>query len=330
MTRRSPGGLALAASWVVFTLCVAPAWATTQCDTDPAKVLFQPTVDPAKLNKLLSRLGDHKLRTPDVNLTLSGLCVDHQIPIATGITTLPFGQAPFTVTPALGRLRVDLDLPGPFEVGVDGGRYRAVNCSSSCVIEVPYVGEVFNGCDIESAVVKPVLSVLNANVSWDDIQVSQVADTCVLGDCTAIHPLESSTVSLTNFDLDLVAGGSCEVFLDFPDPIPDIGPFDICAGIDSEIAGLIESALEDQLKGVFVKKDGGGLLIDVFSNQIIKDFGCVPIPEVRDCKKGSPVAGAVSRPRDYGLNALFYSLPIGVAGALAFRLRRRPASKRPV
>ena len=329
MTRRSAGGLALAASFVVFTLGAAPARATTPCDTDPARVLFQPTVDPTLLNKVLSRLGDKQVRTPNVNLTISGLCVDHQIPIETGVTTLPFGQAPFTVTPALGSLRVDLDLPGPYEVGVNGGRYKAVNCSSSCVIDVPYLGEIFNGCDIESAIVKPVLGVLNANVSWDDIHVSQVAATCVLGDCTAVHPLASSSLSLTNFDINLVAGGSCEVFLDFPDPIPDIGPFDICAGIDSLIAGLIEPALEDQFNAIFVKKDGGGLLIDVFSNQITKDFGCVPIPEVRACKKGSPVAGTLPGPRDHGLNALFYALPIGVAGVLTFRLRRRPPLEPP-
>jgi hypothetical protein len=327
MSRRSASGLGLAVSLV---LGLAPAaQAATLCDTDPKAVPFEATVDPEALNKLLARLGDKNVSTPNVNLTLPGLCVDHQIPISTGATTLPLGTAPFTVTPALGTIQVDLTLSGPFEIGIDGGRYRAVNCDSSCVIELPYVGEVFNGCDIESGLVKPVLSVLSANVSWDDIQVSQVADTCVLGDCTAVHPLESSSISLTNFDVDLTAGGSCEVFLDFPDPLPDIGPFDVCAGIDSEIADLLEPVLEDQFNGVFVKRDGGGLLIDVFSNQIVKDFGCVPIPEVRECKKASPVAGLVRSPRDYGLNALFYSLPLGVAGVLSLRLRRRSGRKAP-
>jgi hypothetical protein len=321
-------GLGLAASLLV--LGRAPSGqAGTVCDTDPKAVPFEATVNPTSLNKLLARLGNQKVRTPNVNFTLPGLCVDHQIPIATGVTSLPFGDAPFMVTPASGSIQVDLTLAGPFAIGIDGGRYRAVNCDSSCVIELPYIGVIFNGCDIESGLVKPVLSVLSANASWDDIHVSQVADTCVLGDCTAVHPLEGSSVSLTNFDVNLVAGGTCNVFLDFPDPIPDIGPFDLCAGIDSEIADLLRPVLEDQFNGVFVKKTGGGLLIDVFSNQIVKDFGCVPIPEVRNCKKAPPVAGLVRSPRDYGLNALFYSLPLGVAGVLSLRLRRRSGPKAP-
>jgi hypothetical protein len=327
MTRPSLRWLALAAAVAVLAPARA-AQATTACDTDPKRVLFQPTVDPTALNKLLARLGNKQVRTPNINFTLSGLCVDHQIPISTGVTSLPLGNTPFTVTPALGSITVGLDLQGPFEVGIDGGRYRAVNCDSSCVIELPYVGEVFNGCDVESAIVKPVLSTLQANVSWDDIHVTQTADTCVLGDCTAVHPLESSTVSLTNFDVNLIAGGSCRVFLDFPDPIPDIGPFDLCAGIDSLIADELRPVLEDVFNGVFVKRDGGGLLIDVFSNQIVKDFGCIPIPEVRECRKASPVAGMVRSPRDYGLNALFYSVPLCVAGVLALR-RRRAGPKAP-
>jgi hypothetical protein len=318
MTRPPLRWLGLAAALVALAPARA-AQATTACDTDPKRVLFQPTVDPTSLNKLLARLGNKQVRTPNVNLTISGLCVDHQIPISTGVTTLPLGNAPFTVTPALGSITVQLDLQGPFNVGIDGGRYRAVNCDSSCVIELPYVGEVLNGCDIESAIVKPVLSTLNANVSWDDIHVTQVADTCVLGDCTAVHPLESSSVSLTNFDVNLTGFGSCNVCL--PDPLPHLC-LDPCDGVDPLIESLLEPVLEDQFNGVFIKRDGGGMLIDVFSNQIVKDFGCIPIPEVRECRKASPVAGMVRSPRDYGLNALFYSVPLCVAGVLALRLRR--------
>ena len=110
-----PAWLGLAACLAVLGLAPA-ARATTQCDTDPKRVLFEATVDPTTLNKLLARLGDKKIRTPDVNLTLPGLCVDHQIPIATGVTSLPLGDAPFTVTPALGTLTVGLDLQGPFDI----------------------------------------------------------------------------------------------------------------------------------------------------------------------------------------------------------------------
>jgi hypothetical protein len=329
MTRKSHRGLTLAASFVAVVLCVAQAGATTPCDTDPNRVPFQATVDPTVLNFLLSLLGNPELRTPDVNLTLSGLCVDHQIGIATGVSHLPFGQAPFTVTPALGSLRVDLDLPGPYEVGIDGRDYSAVNCSSICRVEVPYLGEVFNGCNIESAIVRPVLSLLHATVAWDDIKVSQVADTCVLGDCTAVHPLERSSVSLTNFDIDLTGFGSCSIFLDFPDPLPDLGPFDPCQGIDPLIEALLRPVLEDTVNKFLVTSDGKGLLIEVFANDIGTDFGCIPIPEVANCKKASPVAGAVRRPQDFGVNALFYSLPLGVAGVLSLRLRRRSRPKAP-
>ena len=252
--------------------------------------------------------------------------MDHQIPIATGVTSLPLGDAPFTVTPALGTLTVGLDLQGPFEVGIDGGRYRPVNCDSACQIDIPYVGQILNGCEIESSIVKPVLSALHASASWDDIKVSQVADTCVLGDCTAVHPLESSSASFTNFNVDLTGFGSCQFCL--PDPFPR-ECLDPCDGIDPLIESLLRPVLEDQVNQAFIKNDGGGTLIDVFSNQIVKDFGCVPIPEVRNCKKASPVAGAVRSPRDYGLNALFYSLPLGVAGVLSLRLRRRSGPKAP-
>ena len=64
--------------------------------------------------------------------------------------------------------------------------------------------------------------------------MSQVADTCVLGDCTAVHPLASSNTTLTNFNIN--AGLSCKVCL--PDPFPH-ECFDACDSLNS----VIESAL---------------------------------------------------------------------------------------
>jgi len=143
-----------------------------------------------------------------------------------------------------------------------------------------------------------------------------------------VHPLESSRVTLTNFDVDLTGFGSCKVCL--PDPFPS-ACFDPCQGIDPVIEQLLEPVLESQISNAFVNRAGEGTLINVFSNQITKDFGCIPIPEVRNCRKGTGVAqaGLVRGPRDHGVNALFYSLPLGVAGVLALRLRRRAAPKVP-
>ena len=315
---------AAACAAAALILAVAPpAHAQTVCDTDPNAVPFEPTVDPATLNRLLARLGQLDVATNPVNVTLSGLCVDHRLPIGLGPLGIPLGDAPFTVTPAPGSLRVDLELQGPFLFGVDGDTYQPVNCDSACVVELPYVGEVFDGCAIEAGIVGPLLSVFNASVSWDDIQVTQVADTCVLGDCTAVHPLESSQATLTGFDVDATGFGSCNVCLDFPDPLPDPPCLNPCAGIDPLIEDLLQPEIEDVIANAFVNRQGEGTLIQVFSRQIVKDFGCIDIPEVRECRGTVEVAGLVRAPRDHGLNAVLYSLPLGLAAVLALRLRRR-------
>ena len=316
------------ASVLVLAAPVAHAQQTV-CDSDPNAVPFEPTVDPATLNRLLSNLGDINVRPDPPSVTLPGLCVDHRIPIGLGPLGIPLGDAPFTVTPGVGSLRVDLELQGPFLVGIDGGRYQAVNCDSTCVVELPYIGEVFNGCDIESGIVRPLLSVFDANATWDDIHVTQVADTCVLGDCTAVHPLASAQATLTGFDVDATGFGSCEVCIDFPDPIPDPPCLNPCAGLDPLIEDLLEPVLEDVISGAFVNRQGEGILIQVFSRQIVKDFGCIDIPEVRECRGTGDVAGLVRAPRDRGLNALLYSLPLALAGVLALRLRRARKSAPP-
>ena len=304
--------------------------AATQCDSDPSAVPFEATVDPTLLNKLLARLGDRNVRSPNVAVELPGLCVDHRLPVSTGAVGIPLGDAPFSVTPGLGTIQVELNLQGPFTVGVDGGRYQAVNCDSSCVVELPYVGEVFNGCDIEAGLVRPILSVFQATATWDDIVISQVADTCVLGDCTAVHPIESTQASLLGFDVDATGFGECQVCIDFPDPIPDPPCLNPCEGFDPLIEDLLLSNIEDALADAFVNRNGQGILIKVFSRQIVKDFGCIDIPEVRECKgQTPPTSGLVRAPRDHGLNAVFYSLPLALAGVLALRLRRKAGARAP-
>jgi hypothetical protein len=322
ITGRIPPKRVALAAFLVLGLSTQ-ASAQTQCDLDPQRVLFQATVDPTQINKLLQRLGDRNVNIGVVPVTLGGLCTDHQMSLRTGAVTLPFGNAPFVVTPSQGSIRVDLTLSGPFVFGLDGSTYRGVNCDSFCVIEVPYLGEFFNGCDIEEFIVGPLLRTIDAGASFDDLNITQRADTCVLGDCTAVHPLESTNVDAVNFDVDLTGFGSCKVELDFPDPLPDL-EFDPCQGLDPLIESLLEPELESAIERVFVTRDGKGTLIQVFSFQITKD-GCADIPEVKNCKAGqtAPIAGLTRAPRNPALSAALYLLPLGLVGGLVFRVRRR-------
>lgn len=314
-------GLALG---LIGVIVLAPvAFAQTVCDTPDKRVDFTPTVDPTSLNNLLSRLGTVQI-TPknDPAITLPGLCTDHQISLATGNIGFDAGSSPFMVTPGFGTIQVALDIPGPFQVGFDGGNYQAVNCASVCVVDIPYLGELFNGCEIEQFVVEPVLSLLHANVSWDQVDVVQVADTCVLNDCTAVHPLEFSNTNLVNFDVDLTGFGSCGI--SFPPPLDFLGSFDPCDGIDPLIAGLLEPVLEDLFGGVFVNRQGAGTLVKAFSFQIVRD-GCFPIQEVKDCRAAqTAVAGTMRAPNSPILNAFLYLVPLGFVGGLSLRVRRKP------
>ena len=98
-----PKRLALAA-FLVLGMC-SQAVAQTQCDVDPQRVLFTPTVDPTQINKLLARLGDKDVDIGTVPVTLPGLCTDHRVNLRTGSVTLPFGSSPFAVTPSRGSRR---------------------------------------------------------------------------------------------------------------------------------------------------------------------------------------------------------------------------------
>jgi hypothetical protein len=314
-------GLALA---LAFAASTSRASADTECDADPNRVFFEATVDPARLNDLLARLGNVDVNIGSAPLRFDGLCTDHQVNINTGFLQIPVAAAPFSVTPSLGRIQVQLDVPGPFQLGIDGRSYQGVNCDSACVVELPYVGEVFDGCALESDIVGPVVRQLNASAGWDDARITQIADTCVLGDCTAVHPVETTTASIFGFDVDLTGFGSCEIFLDFPDPFPDLGPFDPCDGFDPLIEDLLEPMLEEGLADAFVNREGEGILVNVFSRQIVSD-GCLPIDEVRECRQAQTdgVGGLLRRPRSRALNAFLYLLPLGLVGGLALRARRR-------
>jgi len=297
------------------------ARATTQCDTDATAEPFEATVDEGAINALIASLDPPVIDLSDgFNLDFDGLCTDHRVNLFASLFAIPIDGAPFQVTPSLGSIVVQLFM-GPFTTAIGTRNYTGINCSSWCVVEIPYVGGIFNGCDIESAIVGLVVDDQVASASWTDTNVIQIADTCVLtGDCTAIHPLETTDVDLVGFDVDATGFGDCEVCIDFPDPIPDPPCLDPCAGLDPLIELALEPLFENALEAGF--SSGDGILIQIFSLQITKDFfGCFDDPAVRDCKRANSMAGLTGGGRTF--NAVFYLLPLALAGGLAFRLRRR-------
>lgn len=298
------------------------ALAATRCDTTPGAVDFQSTVNPAPLNKLLAGLGNQDIDLGGgVRIAFQGLCVRHEFVAYAELFSIPVSQAPFTVTTSPGAIQVDLSLLGPFSVGMGTRGYTSSSCDSTCVLEIPYVGEVFNGCSIESDLVGPIVNGWDLGASWDDINVTQIADTCVLGDCSAIHPLESTTADVVNFDINGL--GSCDISIDFPDPLPDPPSLDICSAVDALIASLTVDVVEDQIENLFVKRDGTGTLIEVFHRDIVKD-GCNDIPEVRTCwNPAAASTGQIRAPESRGFNKAFYALPLALAFGLTLRLRRR-------
>jgi hypothetical protein len=328
MSRRRTALRAAALSLVLapFVMAGAPALATTVCDTDPNATSFEATIDPNVVNNLLSGSDNVGGNPADPKLVLPGICVDHEVTVMASFFSLSLESQPFTFSTVPGSVRVDLDALGPFGLDFDGSRYRAINCSSICKVTLPYVGSIFDGCAIESGIVGPVLSLLHGSATWDTLHVTQIADTCVLGDCSAVSPTELSTVDLVNFDIDLTGFGSCEVVLDFPDPIPDPPAFDPCDGLDPIIAALMEPLIDSMFESAFVNRKGEGLLINAFSIEILKDRGCLDIPEVSECKASRQATGQASLIVGSGsrmASAALYLLPVVLAIGFARRMRRR-------
>jgi hypothetical protein len=305
-------------------LLLAPvARATTQCDTDASATPFESTVDESVINALISTLDPPAVDlSSGVNLDFPGLCTDHRVNLYAALFAVPIEGAPFNVTPFNGGIAVDLFL-GPFSTSIGTRNYTGINCSSTCVVEIPYTGITFNGCSIESAIVRPVVNNQVASASWTDTDITQIADTCILsGDCSVIQPLEVNNVNLVGFDVDATGFGDCEVCIDFPDPFPDPPCLDPCAGLDPLIEALLEPVFENAFEGALVDENGNGVVVEIFALQIAKDFfGCFDDPAVRECKRNLPLASAAGAGRSF--NAVFYLLPLALAGGLAFRLRRR-------
>lgn len=300
--------------------------AATICDSDAAAVDFEATVNADLLNDFLSGVGEVPIDLGTaIPVTFGGLCTNHRFDLVATAAGIVVDGAPFTVTPGFGSIQVDLTMGG-FNTSLGTRNYRTTNCSSICVATLPLVGEVFNGCSVEGTLVGTVVNNRTAHASWDGTQVTQVGDTCVLGDCTAVHPLETTNATLFNFDIDATAFGSCSFCINFPAPFDAL---DICGNpcdfLDPLITSLLRPRFESALEGAFVDDQGNGVLIDVFHTDITKDFfGCFDIPEVRECRQNSvALAGMAGAPVDRSYNAIFFALPLALAGGLALRLRRR-------
>jgi hypothetical protein len=303
--------------------------ANTECDTDPNAVDFTATVDAGLINLLLSGVGNLQVDvSAGIPIQFQGLCVTHQILARAGVATIPVGASPVTVTPSPGRLEVEVKVPTELSVGIDGDTHTTFNCDSTCVFNVPYLGEIVNVCDLEEGIVGPIVGTLEAGATLGEVTITQVADTCVRGDCTAIHPLETSNAEIGNFDVDLISGGSCDVCELLPDTFdflcfPFGGSLDPCAALDGLIEDALQPALENAIADALVV-DGKGLLIEVFHSEIVADFfGCNPISEVQQCLAQQPGTADDLGPRNRSLNALLYLLPLALAAGMVFRIRRR-------
>jgi hypothetical protein len=121
--------------------------------------------------------------------------------------------------------------------------------------------------------------------------------------------------------VDATAFGDCGFC--FPSPLDFLGCLNPCDGIDGLLTSLIRPVVTGAVRAAFGVPPGQGLLIQVFSHEIVAD-GCAEIPEVRDCKNPPTLdTGQMRRPEDHGLNGVLYSLPLAFGVGLTLRLRRR-------
>jgi hypothetical protein len=319
----------LALSFVLLvTVGFGSSASATVCQDDPNAVDFEATVNPETVENFLSALGQLDILPDQINITIPGLCTDHRISIDMALFALITDAAPFMVSPVPGSIVVETDLVGPYAIGIDGDNYMGVNCSSSCQVEIPYIGGIFDGCAIESGIVGPILGLLNVGASWDSVALAQGADTCVTGECKAVHPTTFSDSSLTNYDVDLTGFGACEICINLPDPLPDLGCFDPCDGFDPIIESLTEDAVTDFVSGSFTDSEGEGILIKALTFEIRFDNGCMKIPEVQACQDAmapaeSQEASLVpSSPRS-AMIAAFYLAPVALGLFIVRRLERR-------
>ena len=130
------------------------------------------------------------------------------------------------------------------------------------------------------------------------------------GDCTPIHPLESTTAALTGFSLRF---------------FPETDPLGVGAWLNDLISGLVNWLVEvtGMIRNFFVNAQGEGILINAFSRDIRFD-GCLPAQPVLDCRGTG--CSTVEQPRhnlSRTVNLFFYALPVVILCGLILLRRKR-------
>jgi hypothetical protein len=288
--------------------------ATTSCDTDPNAVPFEPTVTPALLNTFLKNNPNVAVSKPfDINF--GGVCVDHHLHMLMSAAAATQNSS-FLVTPSPGALQVLLNL-GALSGTLAVQTYDSTGCATLCPQFL---------CDTEESLLRTVVEGADGTVSASSVQITQTADICVLGDCTAVHPLDSTFASMNGFRMELF--GSCNHCVD-PCPFFSceicVNP---CSGLDSAITGFTNWLVDISglLAKAMVNPDGSGTLIDIFSSGIVSD-GCLPISEVTECRRAGAqaptLAGLARPPKGRGASTVLYFVPLLVAVGAIVGLRRR-------
>ena len=232
--------------------------ATTECDTDPAAIPYQASVDPSLLNGVLNLLGE-----VDVNLPFAvpiDLLYDHTLNLTLD-SAINLRDVDFMVTTDLGSIEVELALPAwetDMTITIDHAPCRNCgaeldDCEDDCsddyddcctyplceLVCGPIQGVCLAACGAEwlvcegdvvlcqgeAAGIDVLLDGATAGVSFNSATVTQTADVCVNGTCEAIHPVESTDANMVGFHLQLLPEG---------DPL----------GIGEWLNGIISSLLD--------------------------------------------------------------------------------------
>lgn len=340
--RRNYGVVLLLSS--ILTLGLSPgALATTVCDTDPAAVQYEPTVDPTLLNALIDTLG-----VIDLNTTSGqgiSLLYNHTLSVTLN-SSIDLAGADFILTPGFGILEVELMIPGwstnlstsvshascrscgsEYNSCVDGCDDDYDNCCDYFACEIP-CGAVWLACegvcagaiavceaDVllcqgERAGINALLGGYSFGLSFSSASLTQTADICVSGECQPTFPVENTDATLNNFTLHLFPTGD---------------PLGVGSWLNGLISGLIDWALdiENTIASFFETPEGDGVLILPFALDIATD-GCLPAQPVLDCIAGG--CSTVERPTDRirrSANMLFYALPVAFLVGLVFWRKKR-------
>jgi hypothetical protein len=349
--REKRKGLVLLFGLAVLFCACGSVQAETTCDTDPAAVFYEPTVDPATLNSLLGLIGNVPIDVSEP-VEFDGLFNTHSL-IVDVSTSLDLSGVTFLVTPDVGSLTVSLHLPGIQDAGlilniehdvcwgepytscqdeyngcntqcgvvqnaclaacginftcIAGCYASGVACSGQCLVDNGNCGL----CGTENGILDSVINGTPATLSFTDATVTQTADVCVSGTCAAIHPLEGTEAVVNGLHLQL-----------FDTSDPTWGS--LFQTLNDLINSLFQNSTDigDAITGAF-EDDDGGLLIEVFSQEIGSD-GCTPVKEVTDCLAGGcstlhPEGAAKNR----SPGVLLYGLPVALLFALILRRRKR-------